>query len=140
MSSGMMGGGINPLFGANPFAMGNMANPFIGSKMHEPENGSFNVDDLVKRIDAKIAELEEEERKEKELEERNKNVVDKNEPVIVDAKIEEPIKESNDAVIVEQTNVEPPKANEVSTPKQDNKLYIDDTDDENFFDDFFADE
>ena len=34
---------------------------------------SFNVDELVKKIDAKIAELEEEERREKEEAEKKKN-------------------------------------------------------------------
>jgi type IV secretion system protein VirD4 len=36
-------------------------------------NNGFNVDDLVKRIDAKIAELEEEERKEKEEQQKKQN-------------------------------------------------------------------
>ncbi len=48
-------------FGGAPF------NPFMGQNDPKPSNdGGFNVDDLVKRIDAKIAELEEEERKEQE--------------------------------------------------------------------------
>ena len=54
-----------------------MSNPLFGSSMFGglPErdrdsNDSFNVDDLVKRIDAKIAELEEEEKREKEEQER----------------------------------------------------------------------
>ena len=59
------GGGLNSLLGNN-----------ISSGDAEGES-SFNVDDLVKKIDAKIAELEEEERREKELEEKkNSNVVD----------------------------------------------------------------
>ena len=74
------GGGLGNPFGGglgNPFG-GGFGNPF-GSSMGKPfddnkntglfdnksDNG-FNVDDLVKRIDAKIAELEEEERNEKE--------------------------------------------------------------------------
>ncbi|MBQ8218947.1 MAG: type IV secretory system conjugative DNA transfer family protein, partial [Bacilli bacterium] len=57
----------NPMFGANPFAMNN---PF-SSASSSSQSGGFNVDDLVKRIDAKIAELEEEERQEKENKEKN---------------------------------------------------------------------
>jgi len=45
------------------------------------QGGGLNVDDLVKRIDAKIAELEEEERKEKEQQEKMKNSVTKVEEV-----------------------------------------------------------
>ncbi|MDD3392817.1 MAG: type IV secretory system conjugative DNA transfer family protein [Bacilli bacterium] len=46
----------NPMFGAQ--------NPFSSSS--NTPNPNMNMDDLIKRIDAKIAELEEEERKEKE--------------------------------------------------------------------------
>ena len=49
---------------------------------------SNNIDDLVKRIDAKIAELEEEERKEKE-EKKNKETKDKKENKIEDKKFDE---------------------------------------------------
>ena len=62
----MLGGASDTPFGGiqppreNPFMGG--FNPFEGSK--NSNEGSFNVDDIVKRIDAKIAELEEEERQE----------------------------------------------------------------------------
>ena len=62
----MMGMGAGPMFGNNPFAMNN---PFANHQS-EASQGGFNVDDLVKRIDAKIAELEEEERIEKEKQEK----------------------------------------------------------------------
>ena len=58
----------NPMFGGNPFAMNQ---PFGMPRPAAPMDGGFNVDDLVKRIDAKIAELEEEERKEKEAQEKS---------------------------------------------------------------------
>ena len=45
-------------------------NPFDKPK----SNSSFDVDELVKRIDAKIAELEEEERLEKEKEKEKKKL------------------------------------------------------------------
>ena len=88
---------INPMGGissnpfANPFGSGNPfanslggSNPFGGglnSLINNSEGNdssdstSFNVDDLVKKIDAKIAELEEEEKREKELEENKHNNV-----------------------------------------------------------------
>ncbi len=65
-------------FGPNPFA-----NPFAGmdsmkakdNPFDKPKsNSSFDVDELVKRIDAKIAELEEEERLEKEKEKEKKKL------------------------------------------------------------------
>lgn len=68
-------GGGSPFGGGNPFGPSPMGNPFINEPNHMNEkdslfsdksDGGFNVDDLVKRIDAKIAELEEEERKEQE--------------------------------------------------------------------------
>ena len=85
---------VNP-FSGGPFGgmPGMMSNPFMGDSSmpkglnsllsdssHKEDDGeSFNVDDLVKKIDAKIAELEEEERKEKEKEALNsatKTVID----------------------------------------------------------------
>ena len=64
--------------GGNPFG-GGMPSPFGGLGLDDNKSSkvdsteSFNVDDLVKKIDAKIAELEEEERREKEEAEK-KNV------------------------------------------------------------------
>ena len=58
------GGGnspFNPFGGSNPF----MAPPIMNNSNSTSDNG-FNIDDLVKKIDAKIAELEEEEKKENE--------------------------------------------------------------------------
>lgn len=49
--------GPNPMMGANPYGM---PTPGMGN------NGAPNVDELVKKIDAQIAKLEEEERQEKE--------------------------------------------------------------------------
>ena len=55
--------GANPFGGANPFEMMNQSRPSFDEK---PSTGGLNVDDLVKKIDAKIAELEKEEQEEKE--------------------------------------------------------------------------
>jgi hypothetical protein len=83
-----------------------------------PDMG-FNVDDLVKRIDAKIAALEEEERLEKEKAEKGK------EPQTVIQPVEDKKPET----------IETPKVEE--TPKEEPKRSI--TDDQ-FFDDFFGDD
>ncbi len=77
------GGGNSPFnpFGgtSNPFGGG--SNPFMTPTMNNPtstpDNG-FNIDDLVKKIDAKIAELEEEEEKK---ENENNKVIDVKENV-----------------------------------------------------------
>ena len=90
MSNPFGGGmGSSPFGGSsssnNPFgSSSSSSNPFGGglsSLLGESASGdsskdggaeAFNVDDLVKKIDAKIAELEEEERREKEEAEKNK--------------------------------------------------------------------
>ena len=186
-----MGGGMNPLFGANPFAM---SNPFMNQRPREesPDEGGFNVDDLVKRIDAKIAELEEEERREKEEEEKRNKIIDAKveEPKetmapVTEAKVieenKEPEEEIPEPVIIndEEENkmtpsqtipttsgpitevqveqpksvpptepepvtqpriVIPPKTVPVAQSQPANNLYNDNTDEDNFFDDFFSDE
>ena len=86
MSSPFGGGMGSSPFGSsttNPFG-GSSSNPFSGglssllgesASEDSSKNGgadAFNVDDLVKKIDAKIAELEEEERREKEEAEKIK--------------------------------------------------------------------
>jgi len=134
----------NPMFGGNPFAMGQ---PFGMPRPTPQMDGGFNVDDLVKRIDAKIAELEEEERKEKEQQNEQTKTQDVRENEInettnsVKEAIYEPIK-SNESTpvekISEENNSETVNISELS--KETKKLYDDNTDDENFFDDFFSDE
>ena len=66
------GGASNPFGGSNPF----MTPPAMNNSTSTSDNG-FNIDDLVKKIDAKIAELEEEEKKENE----NNKVIDVKENV-----------------------------------------------------------
>ena len=71
-------GGGSPFGGTNPFVPNetNTLNSLLGNNPETEKNNeeSFNVDDLVKKIDAKIAELEEEERKEKEANLENNNI------------------------------------------------------------------
>ena len=120
--------GTNPLFNANPIGG---SNPFGMPQSMGSSNGSFNVDDLVKRIDAKIAELEEEERREKELEAAKQEPV-KEAPTptnVVEKSAHEVQKIVNDDTSVNLDKLN----NNQSVPVQ-----VDD--DEHFFDDFFSDE
>ena len=114
-------------------------NPFAMPNMDMPDN-DFNVDDLVKKIDAKIAELEEEERREKEkLEQQNKEKESVNEIPTIDNTDVKPQH-------IEETPVEifkPEINNEVKKPviNTDVQRKIDvDVSDDQFFDDFFSDE
>ena len=103
-------------------------NPFMGgpSSNSKPSGGGFNVDDLVKRIDAKIAELEEEERQEKaKLEKENTNKEEKNTTSI---------KEVGEKQATEFNFKN--QQTEYSEQKNKNNGITDDQ----FFDDFFFDE
>ena len=156
MGNPMFGGG-NPLFGGSP--MGGM-NPF---GMPAPANnsssgGGFNVDDLVKRIDAKIAELEEEERKEKEEQEKQKNTEKPVETVTTESTtnaVSTPTEQVNTSVEQVPVSKEQMKIN-ATVPVTENKENLavsldklseqpptkvyDEPDDDKFFDDFFSDE
>jgi len=89
----------------NPFG----PTPFSGQpsmfNSPAPGNDNFNVDELVKRIDAKIAELEEEERKEKEKLNNSQNIYDK---PSTDAtkEINKPVEKVVENLIVEDKIVE----------------------------------
>lgn len=78
---GMSGMGSSPFggvagMGSSPFG-GNLDSLLGGTSSDKKQNDTFNVDDLVKKIDAKIAELEEEERREKEaMKEKEKKVIE----------------------------------------------------------------
>ncbi len=80
----MFGGGINPFIQNNPMSNNNtnFPNPFEG-------NGEVDVDELLKKIDAKIAELEEEERLEKEKENTKPQVIEQDVNKDVDKVLEE---------------------------------------------------
>ena len=148
-----------PIFGERPL-------PF-GERPMEPSSPSgFDVDDLVKRIDAKIAELEEEERREKEATSIMKPIVEEPKPIFKVPSERKPFftlpedysDEDDEAPItnVEQPVVETPvyeeiKEEVVASPKVEEKLpeikeqpvkqaprFI--VTDDQFFDDFFNDE
>lgn len=97
---------------------------------------------MVKKIDAKIAEIEKEEEQTKEVEEKKNSpfeeLVSNKTNQVVDVPSEEVHKEVPTAPAVEQTptNVEqtPVKTETISNMYQDN------TNDDDFFDDFFSDD
>lgn len=110
----MLGESSNSMTGS-PFGGNNMVNPF-GMPQSTNSNNGFDVDDLVKRIDAKIAELEEEERLEK-LEQENQNKQDE---------IKDETTENDNQAPIVQPEQQKPEKSEVT--------------DDQFFDDFFSDE
>ncbi len=109
----------NPFMNQNPFM--NMPN-FANESNDIPEDEEkFNIDDLVKKIDAKIAEIEKEE--------QSQNAV-------IDVKPEE---ESTPATPAETK--QPEKQSPTSEQNtQIQRMYEDNTSDDDFFDDFFSDD
>lgn len=103
-----------------PMPFGNQApfNPFANNSSGS-SSGGFNVDDLVKRIDAKIAELEEEERQE-QAKLQNKSEIDKE--------------------TVNNENVKPVEIIIDENQKYREQKKNNDITDDQFFDDFFFDE
>lgn len=117
----------------NPMNIGNNAMPsFFNPNLESnninnnaPKKPTFDVDELVKKIDAKIAELEKEEemnkQKQQKLEqERAKDAITSVSPVKEVVNTEKP----STATVKEQ-------------PKKEVNLSLDDDDDDDFFDDFF---
>ena len=118
------GGGAGPFMG-NPFMSQNpfMNMPNFANESNDiPEDEEkFNIDDLVKKIDAKIAEIEKEE--------QSQNAV-------IDVKPEE---ESTPATPAETK--QPEKQSPTSEQNtQIQRMYEDNTSDDDFFDDFFSDD
>lgn len=109
----------NPFMSQNPFM--NMPN-FANESNDIPEDEEkFNIDDLVKKIDAKIAEIEKEE--------QSQNAV-------IDVKPEE---ESTPVTPAETK--QPEKQSPTSEQNtQIQRMYEDNTSDDDFFDDFFSDD
>lgn len=136
------GGMSNPFGGfSSPFG-GGMSNPF-GSSRPSPnpfarddkpstkQDDGFNVDDLVKRIDEKIAELEKDEAEEKAQNNVSNDSIEKelNEP-----KQTNPDKETENSD-VKENNIEIEDKVSLNEISLNNKKS-----DDNFFDDFFSDD
>ena len=117
-----------------------------------PKNDSFDIDSLVKRIDAKIAELEEQEKQENAAK-LTQDKVSSTETKPIDNTISVPIENKVTPTPVEKTDVSTNPIPEIkqdikqaTTPlpeiklkEEENKIINGVTDDE-FFDDFFNDE
>ena len=134
---------INEMMNTNsamPFMPNHRGNsPFMPPMFNQPEKQAnpFNVDDLVKRIDAKIAELEAEEEREKEekkLKEQEKLKQEKIEKEkIEEAKIDE-------IDIYDDIKDDFELGLQQATPKKTEKQELNKITDDQFFDDFFNDE
>ena len=109
----------NPFMSQNPFM--NMPN-FVNENDDIPEKEEkFNIDDLVKKIDAKMAEIE--------REEQSANNV-------IDVKPEEESPQVNPA----ETNQSEKQSPSTEQNNQIQHMYEDNTNDDDFFDDFFSDD
>ena len=136
------GSNNNPMGGGMPNPTGmprpnntmnnNQMPPFMNPNMESnagPKKPSFDVDELVKKIDAKIAELEKEEAMNKQRQQQKLDAMKaKEEKTVKDVS---PVKEVVNVPIPEVK----PVVNE--QPKKEVNLSLDDDDDDDFFDDFF---
>lgn len=125
------GGGQSPFMG-NPFMS---QNPFMGMQnlvndTNVPkEEDEFNIDDLIKKIDATIAQKEKEESMELSAPIEN----------IPNTPIEETASTTFEEVVntIEESPKEPAPT---EVPNKIERMYEDDTNDDDFFDDFFSDD
>lgn len=141
-------GGPNPFAGSafngpNPFAAVG-ANPFMANDP-KPSTDNFNVDDLVKRIDAKIAELEAEEKAEAEKKKQMETKVEEEKKEVnllnLISEDKEKIEEKEELIKdVEEVKVEE-KPIGITMDNKDktsvSNTYQSNITDDQFFDDFF---
>ena len=127
--------GASPFGGANPFmGMGSPMTgmPFMNDDNNDSDDGGFNIDDLVKKIDAKIAEIEKEEEETKKLNENE------------EVPIPEPVKaeDKSNVIDVEETSDTSSDINNESKDIEEplKNMYENNTNDDDFFDDFFSDD
>ena len=114
---------------SNPFG-GMINNPFMEQKPSVPKE-SFNVDELVKKIDQKIAELEEEEKLEKE--QKAKNALSLEKQIIEIEPISNKEKEFNE----EKQTSKPEDNKDIKLNEEPFVNYTKGISDDQFFDDFF---
>ena len=161
-----MFGGANPFVNPmmNPFAMGgfnggNRTMPPINSPVDtddDDDGGSFNVEDLVKKIDAKIAELEAQEKleesknttddvKEAEIvEEVNNNVnttvdTNTNNNALEESKVDNNVNTTN-VIDTTNNNLDRININDLSNSNTVEEVKEEKTTEDAFFDDFFSDD
>ena len=121
-----------------PFPFGNpSSNPFGGNPFMNNQDNGINLDDVVKRIDAKIAELEAEEAASKESADWSFDEQKDIPKVIDEVKVNN---EVNDVEVLEDNST---KANieksEVDNSKVEASKTKDEVTDDEFFDDFWSD-
>ena len=121
-----------------PFPFGNpSSNPFGGNLFMNNQDNGINLDDVVKRIDAKIAELEAEEAASKESADWSFDE-QKDIPKVIDE-----VKDNNEVNDVEVLEDNSTKANieksEVDNSKVEASKTKDEVTDDEFFDDFWSD-
>ncbi|CCY94696.1 type IV secretory pathway VirD4 components [Firmicutes bacterium CAG:884] len=121
-----------------PFPFGNpSSNPFGGNPFMNNQDNGINLDDVVKRIDAKIAELEAEEAASKESADWSFDE-QKDIPKVIDE-----VKDNNEVNDVEVLEDNSTKANieksEVDNSKAEASKTKDEVTDDEFFDDFWSD-
>ena len=163
MMNGMFGGGMNPMPRPNPMAGNNMPGGMMGvpnngmnqmqTNPSNPSNGGLNVDDLIKKIDAKIAEIEAEEKKQQETKKvdvpiKETSIIEEEKKVVPDTKqltVEDLLNKSDNKIeekVVETKITETPsiKVEEKKPIIHEEKVpTINDISDDQFFDDFFDD-
>ena len=112
---------------------------FPSKSITKSDEDEFDVDELIKKIDAKIAELEKEEEMEKSKEINNS--IKGNKVIDIDDNIKEKINKNNDDLkkIIEPDTKDAVKVSE-DIDKIINDIEDEDTTDDQFFDDFFFDE
>lgn len=142
--------GGSPMGGANPFSAGSSiggANPFggglppfLGGDNNASDEGGFNIDDLVKKIDAKIAEIEKEENETKAIEETKstpfEELISNKEKPSVDNNVED----NTDKNENKESEVIDAEVEEAKPQSSVADMYDDKTNDDDFFDDFFSDD
>ena len=142
--------GGSPMSGANPFSAGSSmggANPFggglppfLGGDNNASDEGGFNIDDLVKKIDAKIAEIEKEENETKAIEETKstpfEELISNKEKPSVDNNVED----NTDKNENKESEVIDAEVEEAKPQSSVADMYDDKTNDDDFFDDFFSDD
>lgn len=142
----------NPVIPPAPFGAGTASNPFSSkplppldtpaSKPAKPVGSGINVEDLVKRIDAKIAELEEEEKKEKEAQKKEEEKKEEPQKPTLDTP-KPPSLETPKPVFTSPEipkSVTPSVPSTPAAPTQSNLTNKPSVSDDAFFDDFFGDD
>ena len=117
----------NHQMNTNP--MPSFMNPNMENTGNASSKPSFDVDELVKKIDAKIAELEKEEAMNKQKQQQKLEAMKPKEP--------KPVKDVSPVKEVVNSPIPEVKPVVKEQPKKEVNLSLDDDDDDDFFDDFF---